>query len=108
MERGKIRSLLPQGLPPGTKIADKTGDIGGLVGDAGIITTKGGKRYIATVAVERPWNDRRANQLIRVLSKDIYIGVTGDAEGVKNVLVDKPRRPGTGTRRHGHRSHRRS
>lgn len=90
MERSKIRSLLPQGLPPGTKIADKTGDIAGLVGDAGIITTKDGKRYIATVEVERPTNDRRANQLIRVLSKDIYVGITGDSEGVKNVLVDKP------------------
>ena len=104
LERNKIRSLLPQGLPPGTKIADKTGDIAGLVGDAGIITCKDGKRYIATVAVERPWNDRRANQLIRVLSKDIYVGITGDVEGAKNVLVQHPKGANTGRHR-GHRRH---
>lgn len=93
LERNRIRTLIPRGVPAGTKVADKTGDIGKLVGDAGIITTKDGKRYICTVAVERPWNDRRANALIRRISKDTYIGVTGDTEGAKTVIVDDEQKP---------------
>src|SRR5207302_1939569 len=56
LEHNKIRTLLPMGIPPGTTIADKTGDIGTLVGDAGLITAKDGRQYIASVMVERPWN----------------------------------------------------
>lgn len=93
LERNHIRTLLPRGLPAGTKIADKTGDIARLVGDAGIITTKDGKRYIVAVAVERPWNDRRANALVRRISKDVYIGITGDVEGAKTVVVDDEQKP---------------
>lgn len=72
MTRTRIRTLLNPGLPPGAKIAHKTGDIGIMVGDAGIVTTPEGRRYIVSVQVERPHNDRRANLLIRSLSKMIY------------------------------------
>jgi len=68
----RVRTLLPPGLPPGTLIAHKTGDIGSMVGDAGIVEAKDGTRYIVSVQVERPHNDRRANMLIRDLSKLIY------------------------------------
>lgn len=104
LEHNKHRMLLPAGIPPGTKIADKTGDIGKLVGDAGIITAKDGKRYIMVASVERPHNDRRANNLIRHLSKEVYIGITGDADGAKNLLIEKPR---SKTTRHKRRSRRR-
>jgi beta-lactamase class A len=72
MSRTRIRTLLNPGLAPGAKIAHKTGDIGMMVGDAGIVTTPEGRRYIVSVQVERPHNDRRANLLIRALSKMIY------------------------------------
>jgi beta-lactamase class A len=87
LARNRHRTLLPMGIPRGTQIADKTGDIGSLVGDAGIITAKSGQRYIIVVAVARPFNDRRANALIRQVSKDTYVAVTGDADGVKDLLV---------------------
>jgi beta-lactamase class A len=106
LERNRIKTLLPRGVPAGTKVADKTGDIGKLVGDAGIITTKDGKRYIAAVAVERPFNDRRANALIRRISKDVYIGITGDVEGAKTVVVDDEQKPAAPKRRHHRRRHR--
>jgi beta-lactamase class A len=109
MQRNKIRTLLPMGVPPGTVVADKTGDIATLVGDAGIITTKNGHKYIATVAVERPWNDRRANALIREISKDVYVGITGDTEGAKAVSQSGPRRHHArhnGHHRRRHHSHR--
>lgn len=72
MERTKTRTLLNQGLPPGAKLAHKTGDIGSMVGDTGVVTTVDGRKYIVAVQVQRPHNDRRANELIRKLSGIIY------------------------------------
>lgn len=78
MERTRTRTLLPPGLPPGAKISHKTGDIGSLVGDCGIITSPTGQRYIVAVQVARPHNDRRANELIRQISKNLYVGMVND------------------------------
>ena len=78
MERTRTRTLLPPGLPPGAKISHKTGDIGSLVGDCGIITSPTGQRYIVAVQVARPHNDRRANELIRQMSKHLYVGMVKD------------------------------
>lgn len=72
LEKTRTRTLLPQGLPPGAKICHKTGDIASMVGDAGIVTAADGTKYFVAVQVERPSNDRRANELIRNLSKMIY------------------------------------
>jgi beta-lactamase class A len=85
LEHNRIRTLLPMGIPRSAKIADKTGDIGTLVGDAGIITAANGKRYIVAVAVERPFNDRQANALIRTISKKVYAEVTADAQGLQQL-----------------------
>lgn len=103
LEHNRIKTLLPRGVPAGTIVADKTGDIGKLVGDAGIITTKDGQRYIASVFVERPFNDRRANALIRRVSKDVYIGVTGDTVGAKSVIVDDEQKQPVRQKRRRHR-----
>lgn len=85
MERTKTRTLLPQGLPAGAKIAHKTGDIGSMVGDTGVITTPDGKKYIVAVQVQRPHNDRRANELIRRLSAVIYPAFASQANlAIKN------------------------
>lgn len=65
-------SLLPQGLEPGATIAHKTGDIGSLVGDVGIIDLPTGKRYIAAVMVKRPHNDERGSELIQQFSRMAY------------------------------------
>jgi beta-lactamase class A len=72
MERTRIRTLLPQGLGPGAVIAHKTGDIAGMVGDTGMITSPDGSQYMVCMQVSRPHNDRRANALIRTCSKLIY------------------------------------
>lgn len=79
MERTRTRTLLPQGIPAGARISHKTGDIGSLVGDAGIITAPDGRRFLAVVQVERPHNDRRANELIRQLSRIIYQAMTNSS-----------------------------
>jgi beta-lactamase class A len=75
--RTKTRTLLPSGLGPGSRIAHKTGDIKTSVGNTGIIDLTNGKRYILTVLIRRPSNDRRANQLIRDISQRIYLNRMG-------------------------------
>ncbi len=72
MQRTVTNTLLPQGLGEGAKIAHKTGDIGTFVGDTGMIDMPNGQRYVATAIVKRPFNDPRAQELIRQTSRIVY------------------------------------
>jgi len=72
MRRTTINTLLPPGLGLGATIAHKTGDIGTLVGDVGLVDMPSGKRYIAVTMVKRPYNDSRAQELIRQISRVVY------------------------------------
>ena len=72
MTRTKTRTLLPQGVENGTMIAHKTGDIGKVLGDAGIIDMPTGKRYVGAVFVSRPHNDYSARTLIQEISREAY------------------------------------
>lgn len=67
-----VRSLLPAGLGRGAAIANKTGDIGFIIGDAGMITMPNGKRYLAGIFVRRTYNDTRGRDFIRQVSKLVY------------------------------------
>jgi len=68
----EFTDLLPQGLEEGATIAHKTGRIGPLLADAGLIDTPTGKRYIAVAMVKRPDNDERAADLIQEISRLAY------------------------------------
>lgn len=72
MQRTVTNTLLPRGLGEGATIAHKTGDIGSLVGDVGLVDMPNGKRYIAVAMVKRPHNDGRAQELIRQISRAAY------------------------------------
>lgn len=72
MERTQNRSLIPRGLGEGAIIANKTGNIGSLLADVGLIDMPSGKRYVAAIMVQRPRNDTRAKALIRELSRSSY------------------------------------
>jgi len=65
-------SQLPQGLGPGATISHKTGDIGSLIGDVGLIDVPNGKRYAIAVLIKRNFNDDRAYDLVRQLSQAAY------------------------------------
>jgi beta-lactamase class A len=65
-------SQLPQGLGEGATISHKTGDIGRLIGDVGLVDLPNGKRYAVTVLVKRSYNDDRAYDLVRQISRMIY------------------------------------
>ncbi len=66
------KTLLPQGLEADATIAHKTGDIGSVVGDIGLIDMPNGQSYVAAILVDRPHNDPRAQELIRKISKLTY------------------------------------
>lgn len=66
------RKLLPAGLGKGAAIAHKTGTLGRLIGDAGIIEMPNGKLYLAGIFVKRSFNDRRARDFVQAVSKLTY------------------------------------
>ncbi|MBD2654224.1 class A beta-lactamase-related serine hydrolase [Synechocystis sp. FACHB-383] len=72
MQQTKTRTLLPQGLEPNAQIAHKTGDIGTVIGDAGIVDMPNGKRYVGAVLATRPHNDVAGRSLIQDISRTAY------------------------------------
>lgn len=72
MRQTRTRTLLPQGIEKDATIAHKTGDIGKVLGDAGIVDIPTGKRYIGGVLVKRPHNDYSARTLIQDISRTAY------------------------------------
>lgn len=71
---GKVKnvSLIKSGLPNGVDFIHKTGDIGSMLGDAGVVYMPSGQRYIVVVMVQRPHNDGSARLYIQQASKIIY------------------------------------
>jgi len=72
MRRNTRNHLLPSGLGAGAIIAHKTGNIGSMLADAGLVDLPTGKRYLAAVMVQRPRNDPSAAALIKSISRAAY------------------------------------
>ncbi|MBD2612393.1 MAG: serine hydrolase [Nostoc sp. ZfuVER08] len=72
LRRTQRDSLLPSGLGTGARVYHKTGDIGTMLADTGLIVVPTGKRYVAAVMVKRPNNDPRAEKLISSISRAAY------------------------------------
>ena len=70
--------LIKEKLPPDVMVLHKTGDIGTMLGDSGIVYTNNGKKYLVTILVKRPHNAYSARTLIQDASKLIF-------EDVKNL-----------------------
>lgn len=68
----KNHYLLQQPLPGDVQFLHKTGDIGPMLGDAGIAILPDGRKYIIVVMVQRPWNDYTAKQFINEASEIAY------------------------------------
>ena len=68
----KNNRLLAAGIPSDASIAHKTGDIGSMLGDAGIIYAPNGRKYIVAILVKRPYNDYSAKEFIVNASSTIY------------------------------------
>jgi beta-lactamase class A len=72
MQRTYTRTLIPAGLEDSAIAANKTGDIGEVLGDVALVDTFNGRRYIMSSLVTRPHNDGRARELIRQTSQRAY------------------------------------
>ncbi|NET62199.1 MAG: serine hydrolase [Symploca sp. SIO2E6] len=72
MQQTETNTMLPQGLGPGATIAHKTGNIGSVLADVGLVDMPTGKRYIVVAMVKRPHNDDSAEELIRQISSVTY------------------------------------
>ena len=68
----KNTHLLKEKLPIDSMVLHKTGDIGTMLGDTGIVYTDNAKKYIVTIIVKRPHNDYSARTLIQDASLIIY------------------------------------
>lgn len=86
-----------RGVPPGTYVANKTGNLEGILNDAGIVYTKKGN-YVLSIFTWGFKRTRTARLLINEISRVVYENYTGEKAG----QVTKPklsRRPSGKSRR---------
>jgi beta-lactamase class A len=68
----KFNEGIPAGLPPGVRVAHKTGSITRIYHDAGIIYVPGRKPYVLVVLTRGIADEGRAHQLVADISRAIY------------------------------------
>ena len=69
--------LIQAGLGPGATFLHKTGDIGSMLGDAGIVYTPKDKKYIVVILANRPHNSPLGKEFIVRASELIYNTLAG-------------------------------
>ncbi|HVX40618.1 MAG TPA: serine hydrolase [Gemmatimonadaceae bacterium] len=70
--RQEFNEEIPAGLPPGTRVAHKTGFITGVLHDAAIVYPNGRKPYVLVVLTRDIKDQRVARQLIADVSRLVY------------------------------------
>lgn len=71
--------LIQAGLGQGALFVHKTGDIGKMLGDAGIVFAPTGKKYIVAILANRPYNSPLGKDFIVKASNIIYNNMTSGA-----------------------------
>ena len=69
--------LIHAGLGQGATFLHKTGDIGTMLGDAGIVYTPNNQKYIVVILANRPHNSQLGKEFIVRASELIYNGLAG-------------------------------
>ena len=72
MSHVKNDRLIKAGLGEGALFIHKTGDIGTMLGDAGIVFAPNGKKYIVVILAKRPHNAHQGKDFIVKASEIIY------------------------------------
>ena len=72
MSHVKNNKLIAAGLGEGALFAHKTGDIGTMLGDAGIVYAPNGQKYIIVILASRPYNSPQGKDFIVQASNLIY------------------------------------
>jgi beta-lactamase class A len=83
MHRQKYRWGIWKGVPKGVKIANKTGNLEGVLNDVGIVYSPAGK-YILSVFTHGFSEKKNARELINKISETVYAAYTGADTGYKN------------------------
>lgn len=71
--------LIQAGLDKKALFIHKTGDIGKMLGDAGIVYVPNGKKYIVAILANRPYNSPLGKDFIQKASAIIYSSMTSGA-----------------------------
>lgn len=77
MSHVKNDRLIQAGLGEGALFIHKTGDIGTMLGDAGIVYAPNGKKYIVVILAMRPHNSYQGKEFIVKASQMIYKAIAG-------------------------------
>lgn len=77
MSHVKNDRLVQAGLGDGALFIHKTGDIGTMLGDAGIVFAPNGKKYIVVILAKRPHNSYQGKEFIVKASELIYKHIVG-------------------------------
>ena len=77
MSHVKNNKLIAAGLGEGAMLIHKTGDIGSMLGDAGIVYAPNGKKYIIVILAKRPYNAPQGKDFIVKASNLIYNSIVG-------------------------------
>lgn len=77
MSHVKNNKLIAAGLGTGAMFVHKTGDIGSMLGDAGIVYAPNGKKYIIVILANRPYNAPQGKDFIVKASALIYKSIVG-------------------------------
>lgn len=72
----EFNSLIPAGLPKGTKVAHKTGEISTVCHDAGIVFPEGRKPYVVVILTEMPASVETRHAPIAEMSREVFEFVT--------------------------------
>lgn len=68
----ELNEKIPAGLPPGTPVAHKTGDITGIHHDAAIVFPPGEKPYILVVLTAGFTDEKEADRAIAAISRTVW------------------------------------
>ncbi len=72
LSRQEFNELIPAGLPPGTRVAHKTGWITGISHDAALVYPPGRKPYVLVVLTRGIADTRVANELVADISRIVW------------------------------------
>ena len=68
----KFNEIIPAKLPPGVKVAHKTGSITGIQHDAGIVFLPNGKKYVLVFLSKFEGDKKKAQETMANVSKLVY------------------------------------
>jgi len=95
MRNQRYRWGIWRGVPTGTAIADKTGNLEGILNDVGIVYTKRGN-YVLSIFTRDFAKKSEARKLINEISRVVYEEYTGEKVEQKTLTKRRLRRPPSG------------